>query len=250
MTTDVKACVLTAHNNVGWYARGQERLINTLRHHGFVHDIVSISMRENGVEWAGKVYVNGSFVGNLRNNKYASDCPYTLKAAAWEFAHESLGYDTILWLDCSVYPVKDIEPVFDIIAQQGHYFWRSGYTVGHTCGQHALDYFGLSREEAFKVEDSSTSMMGLKLSNPDSKWFYNEWLSAAYCGMFHGSRAQIAQGTVEDKKQLFAHRQDQSCASILIYRKGLHMHDPGEISMYANDNGNYPESVRLVMRGL
>lgn len=250
MDNNVKACVLTAHNNTGWYEKGQQRLINSLRHHGFSHDIVSFSMRSVGLAWNFSVLVNGTTYASGTISEYTSDCPYTLKAAAFHYVSRVMGYDTILWLDCSVYAIKPIEPVFDIIARDGHYFWRSGWSLGHTCKEEALRYFGITRDQAFDIQDCSTSMFGLKLSNPDSDIFLNAWLRSARDRMFHGSRDQIAAGDVSQKIHFFAHRQDQSCATALIHNIGLTMHDAGQISQYANETGEYPETVRLVMRGI
>lgn len=248
METSVKACVLTAHNGKGWYPKGQKRLINSLRHHGFRHDVVDIECNPTSSGgWRVLGAINGKLFQPRNYDRYKSDCVYTLKAAAFDYVR-SLGYDTILWLDCSVWAIKDPEPIFDIISRDGHYFWRSGFTIGNTCSDKCLDYFMMTREYAHKINDCSTSMFGLKLSNPDSAKFLDDWLKAAEAGMFHGSRDEIpGRG---DHEQKFMHRQDQSVASCLIHDYSMKIHQPGEYSQYADVNGNYPESVVLVMAGM
>lgn len=247
MDTNVKACILTAHNGKGWYPIGQKRLINSLRHHGFRHDIVALECTPMQNSWLVTGSVNGRYIEPEIISGYKSDCVYTLKAAAFHCVQD-LGYDTILWLDCSVWAIKDPEPIFDIIAQDGHYFWRSGFSIGNTCSDKCLNYFGMSREKALRTNDCSTSMFGLKLSNPDSKNFLHDWLKASADGMFHGSRDEIpGRGNNEQK---FMHRQDQSVASCLIEKYNMKMYDPGVHSQYAEDNGIYPDSVVLVMAGM
>lgn len=247
MDTNVKACILTAHNGKGWYPKGQKRLINSLRHHGFRHDIVAIECTPIQNSWLVTGSVNGRYIDPQTISGYKSDCVYTLKAAAFDYVR-SLGYDTILWLDCSVWAIKDPEPIFDIISHTGHYFWRSGFTLGQTCSDKCLDYFMFTREKAHKINDCSTSMFGLKVSNPDSAKFLDYWLKAAADGMFHGSRDEIpGRG---DHEQKFMHRQDQSVASCLIPSFNMKIHQPGQYSQYADVNGDYPESVVLVMAGM
>ena len=247
MNSETRACVLSAHNGQGWYHKGQQRLERTLNHHGFSHDIVTVKCTQHGNGWVVSGTINGKSFEPWHASEYPSDCVYTLKAAAWDFARNQ-GYDVILWLDCSVWPVKPIEPLFDLIESEGYYFWRSGFSLGQTCGQHCLDYFQIDREASFDIHDTSTSMMGLKLSNPIAWDFYHQWLTSAKRGMFHGSRAAIPGAT--GRQQLFEHRQDQSAASCLTHKLKMKLHDPGIISQYANESGKYPDTVKLVMRGM
>ena len=247
MNTDVKACVLSAHNGKGWYAKGQHRLVNSLRHHGFSHDIVALTCTASEGGWKISGSINGVAIEPMYTSVYKSDCVYTLKAAAFEYA-QNAGYDVILWLDCSVFPIKPIEPLFDVINTDGYYLWRSGFSIGQTCSQHCLDWFNISRERAFDINDTSTSMMGVKLSNPLGAQLMRDWLNGAKAGMFHGSRAAIV--GAEGRQQLFEHRQDQSVCSCVAAKMGLKLHDPGIYSQYATDEGVYPESVMLVMRGM
>lgn len=247
MTNDIKSCVLTAHNNQGWYPRGQKRLISSLNLHGNKHDVLALSIEPFQGGWRVEGSINSVPITPVNYPQYKSDCVYTLKAAAFQYALDQ-GYELMLWLDCSVWAIKDIEPVFDIVAEQGHYFWRSGYSLGQTCSTACLNYFKIDREEAFDIHDSSTSMFGLYIANEKSLEFLSRWLKAAKEHQFHGSRDAI-EGR-EGREQLFEHRQDQSVASALIHLMNLTYHEPLDISSYANESGNYPDSVRLVMRGL
>lgn len=246
MNSETRACVLTAHNEKGWYPKGQERLVRSLNFHGFPHDIAALTCTPHSGGWVVSGTINGQPLEPYHTTTYKSDCVYTLKAAAWEYVSQF--YDVILWLDCSVWAIKPIEPIMDIIEHEGYYFWRSGYSLGQTSGRHCLKYFRIDEDESFDIQDTSTSMMGLKLSNPLGADFLKQWLASAKNGMFHGSRDAIVGAS--GREQLFEHRQDQSAASCLTHKIGLKLTDPGIYSQYANDDGNYPESVRLVMRGM
>lgn len=223
MEANKKACVINAALG-GWYFKGQKRLVDTLRHHGFSHDILTWCE-----EWP--------------NNNYDKNCPYSVKAAAFEEAINK-GYEVILWLDCSVWPVKPIEPLFDLINEQGYYFWSSGYNCAQVCSDDCLKYFGVDRDKAETFGDCSTSMFGVNISNPQAKEFISNWIQAAKDKVFHGSREHDNQSA--DPRFMF-HRQDQAVASVLIGKMGLKIHEPGEWSSY------YPndlDKVTLTMRGL
>lgn len=254
MDKGIKACVLNAHNDAKWYSKGSERLMRSLIHHGNTIDFVGLVVYPTKYGgWRVTGNVNGNPITPVTNERYRSDCPYTVKAAAFHWAREQ-GYDVILWLDCSVWAVKPIDGVLDHINHEGYYFWTSGYSIGQITGDHCLAYFGFTRDEAYNYPDCSSSMVGLKLSNPRAAAFLNEWLRSAEEGMWHGKRDPI-QGINYDTDakldiQLVYHRQDQSAASCVIRKLGLKMWDPGVFSMYANRQGDYPDSVSLVMRGM
>jgi len=249
MDTKIKACILCAHNDKGWYPRGQQRLERSLVYHGFKHDFLAVTCLPSKDGWHTIGQVNGTRVQDRFYHQYKNDCPYTLKAAAWHYAKD-LGYDVILWLDCSVWAITSpaAEPILDIINHTGSYFWRSGFTLAETGGQHALDYMGWTRKKAQEIQDTSTSMMGLKLSNPKSHGFLSAWLEMAQKGIFHGARDPIPDA--KRGEQMFQHRQDQTAATMLAYHMGMHLWEPGQYSSYANPRGEYADSVSLVMQGM
>jgi hypothetical protein len=223
MEAEKKACLINAALG-GWYWKGQKRLVDTLRHHGFSHDILTWCN-----EWP--------------NENYDKSCPYNIKAAAFEEAIKK-GYEIIFWADCSVWPVKPVEPIFDYINDNGYYFWSSGYNCAQCCSDLCLDYFDVTRDEAEKFPDCSTSMFGVNMANPQGKEFIETWIKAAKERAFHGSREHDNQS--RDPRFKF-HRQDQSAASLILNKMGLKMTQPGEYSSY------YPadlDKVILTMRGL
>ena len=235
MIDNVKACVLTAYApNTSHgikvagtpYKRGQERLKNSLIHHGFRYDFLAFE------DWP--------------NDNYSKLCGYNIKAAAFEEAIKQ-GYERILWLDSSVWAVKPVEPLFDYIDHNGWYFYSNGFNMAQTADDNALRYFGLTRDQAERIPDLSSSMFGLHMGNPRAQEFVKLWLESAKLGMWDTSREHG--GGSKDPRFMFD-RQDQSCASIIRYQLDMNMVERNHFSAIANDEGKYPESVLLVMRGL
>ncbi len=224
MDCNVKHCIINASNGAGWYPKGTERLKRSLIHHGYSGDILTWN------DWP--------------NDNFDKSCPYNIKAAAFQEAIK-MGYTHILWLDCSVWAIQDPNKIFDVINEQGHYFWSSGYNCAQVCSDKCLQYFETSRDEAEKMIDCSTSMFGINLYNEDSARFIYRFMKAAKDGAFTGSREHDGQS--KDARFLF-HRQDQSCASIILNKLGMKIHDPGQYSSYYQKEVG--ESVIFLMRGM
>lgn len=225
MDASIKHCII----NIGWgawYPKGTDRLKRSLIHHGFNGDILT-------------------FKNELPPNTPKNfGTPYNLKAYLLKHAMD-LGYTHIMWLDCSVWAIKDPNQIFDIINSEGWYFWDSGYNCAQTCSDKCLDYFGVTRDQAETVKDCSSSMFGLNLNNPKAYQFAVQWIQAMKDGVFEGSREHDNQS--KDPRFLF-HRQDQSAASMLIHKLEMDMHEPGVYSCYYEPNPN--DSVIFQMRGM
>jgi hypothetical protein len=224
MESNKRACIINAAIG-GWYPRGQQRLKESLNLHGFSYDFLG---------WNG-----------WPNDNFDKSCPYNIKAAAFEEAIKA-GYTHILWLDCSVWAIKDPNPIFDVINEEGYYVGRSGFNCAQCCSDICLNYFGIDRDTAEGYHDCSSGILGVNLEHEQGSEFINRWLQAAKDKVFHGSRFHDNQS--QDKRFLF-HRQDQSAASIIMGQMGLKMYDPGIYAMYYQDSG-IPESVIFLLRGM
>lgn len=224
MDSKIKHCIINASNGNGWYPRGTKRLKQSLIHHGFNGDILT------WYDWP--------------NDEFDKSCAYTVKAAAFSEAIK-LGYTHILWLDCSAWAIGDVNKIFDVINEFGYYFWGTGYNCAQTSSDRCLQYFEITRDQAEKFEDCSTSMFGVNLDNPDGKAFIEKWLRSALDGAFYGSRDHDNQSS--DPRFLF-HRQDQSCASLILNSMGMKITPPNIYSSYYTEKQN--ESVVLTMRGM
>lgn len=232
MESQTKACIINA--GIGsWYPKGSARLKQSLIHHGFHWDIIIWN------DWP--------------NNNYDKSCTYNIKAAAFEQAIKA-GYTHILWCDSSVWTIKDVTPIFELIESDGHFFMASGFNAAQTCSDKCLDYFGIDRNTAEGIPDSATGIMGINYGNPDAKFFIDEWIQAAKDGAFSGSRLHDNQS--KDPRFLF-HRQDQSAATCLLYKNGitiknffLHLTDRPSESKVAYYQSELPDNIILTLRGM
>jgi len=134
------------------------------------------------------------------------DNPYAFKIYAIEQARPE-GYDQILWLDASVYPVKDITPVWDWLTEKGIFMEEAGHWVGQWCPDRVLNYFGITREQAMKMPMFSAGFVGLDFRRMDSQQFFERWKRAMLDGMFKGDWTE--------------HRHDMTVGSIIANQMGL-----------------------------
>lgn len=180
-----------------WYPRGQERLIESLKHVGYTGDLL---------HWA----------DDYINSYYQPDCVYTIKAAA--LAEAAKEYDVILWLDCAIYAVKHPNYILSLIQQNGSYFMTSGYSLGQTANDYSLHYAGISRDRACELPELNTCVFGVDLTHEKGKRWFDYFLACARDRVFHGSREHDGQS--KDPRFLF-HRQDQTAGTLAYYRAGF-----------------------------
>jgi hypothetical protein len=225
MESTVKACIINAAIG-SWYPQGQRRLKESLIFHGFNWDILT------WLDWP--------------RNGFDKSCNYNVKASAFEEAIIR-GYTHILWLDCSVWSVKDPNPIFDIINETGYYFWSNCYNCAQECSDKCLEYFGVDRDLAEQWPIASTSMFGVNITNPIGKQFIDEFIQSAKDAVFSGSRFHDNQSS---DKRFLHHRQDQSAASIILNRLGCKIHEAGEYSAYYEPNKPQSETAIFLMRGM
>jgi hypothetical protein len=149
---------------------------------------------------------------------YDTSNPYNIKAACFEQAI-ALGYEQILWLDCSAWAIRSIEPIFQRITERGFYLASSGYSAGETCTDKLLEYHKITRDEAMPIPDSATGTIGVDLTCIKAKQFIYDFIEYAMDGMFAGNRVHDKRDS-QDPRFKFS-RQDQSVASLLAYKYKL-----------------------------
>lgn len=183
----------------GWYAQGVKRLEQSLNFNG----------------WAGNVLTwKDEYPPNSHKHE---DFPYYMKIAAFEEALRQ-GYTHILWLDASFWAVKNPMKMFDLINEQGYYFFSSGYNLAQSVNDTALQYVNLSRDNAEGVTEWASGCVGINFENEQGKSLYLKWKEFMDAGLSKGSRWHDNQS--EDERFLF-HRQDQSCLSLACWELGL-----------------------------
>lgn len=149
------------------------------------------------------------------------------------------GYEQILWLDASVYPIKDPTPVFDWLSLKGIFLEEAGHYVGQWCNDRTLEYFGITRDEAMTMPMFSGGFIGLDFRKPKSHEFFFNWKKAMQDGMFHGSWAD--------------HRHDMTVGSIIANQMNLVKDYSRGGHFFAYTGPGYAEpqtSVTFYVRGL
>lgn len=211
-----------------WYPLGQQRLINSLRSHGYTGDILS-------------------FCNEPINEHFRSKFPYTIKAATLVEAIKR-GYTNVLWLDCSVWCVRNIMPMFNLIEREGVYFWRSGWNMAQSSADSDLVYAGWTRDQAEKLYECASGMVGLNLEVKRVRDLVDIFLDANEKGVCSTSRNHDNQS--KDPRFKFA-RQDQTALSIAYHKVGFtneQMYESGDYSAYTGAPES--ESVIFKMQGM
>ena len=147
---------------------------------------------------------------------------YAFKAYALEEVSRN-GYDELLWADSSVYPLRSIEPLWELIKQQGYWFQQNGqYTCGEWTADSALEPLGITRAEAFTIPQIAATCFGLDLMNSKAREFLREYYrlaqGTAFCGPWINDRQQAS-----TNMRVRGHRHDQTAASVIVHRLGLNI---------------------------
>lgn len=182
-----------------WYNLGSDRLAKSL----------------NFVGWAGQTLIySGEYPPNSHNH---NDVPYYMKIACFEEAIRQ-GFTHILWVDSSFWAVNNPMKMFDVISEQGYWFFSTGYNLAQSVNDKGLAAVGLSRDEAETVNEWASGCIGVRLDNPNGKKLYDRWKELMDAGLSVGSRLHDNQSS--DPRFLF-HRNDQSCLSLAAWELGL-----------------------------
>lgn len=183
-----KRAIVTFASERGNYMKGLARLSDSLRNN-FDGDLIA--------------FTNELTIGCEPH----SVNPYAFKIAAIQSALDA-GYEQILWLDCSVYAVGNLEPVFGMIEQNGMVFQDAGHFLGNWCNDETLEYFRLTREEAMNIRMiGNAGFLGFDINNEDAGFFFSRWSMAMEKGYFKGSWDD--------------HRHDMSCSTAVLHRLGI-----------------------------
>jgi len=162
--------------------------------------------------------------------------PYAFKVHAFRFA-ERQGYRFVLWVDASVWAIRDTQPIFDHIKEHGYIMQYAGHNCGRWTNQNALDYFEITREQASKMlMYGNAGFLGLDLHNTIASVFLERWEKAMLAGAFKGNWND--------------HRHDMCCGSIIANQLDMKYQDSGDWLVYAPPEQLVKESVILKAQGL
>jgi hypothetical protein len=219
------------YNWASWYEEGQNRLKQSCVTNG------------EGLDY------NTLFLQNSPKNQYLrEDCPYTIKAAAI-YEARLMGYEQILWADCSIWLNNNPTKIFDIIEKEGFYCIDSGYNCAQTISDKALNIVNLDRDTAESIPEAWSCIFGINLLSDKGYKIFNLFLDYSKKGVFNGSREHDRQS--KDKRFLF-HRQDQSALSLACYFSEVSndLTKNTKHLAYLGMNGQVTDETVFLMKGL
>lgn len=197
-----KRCIITMGDR-DWYLKGVDRLVASLKQVG----------------WSGNDHQHGI----MARKSVPKGCPDP-KAVRCAFKYylmkeaEAAGFTQLLWMDASFWAVRSLEPIFDVIDQQGWYLVKQGWNTGQWCCDSALKPLGITREEAFKIYQLVGGFVGINLEHEKGKRFLDEMFRLAVeKTAFVGVRSKGG-GFISHDPRVLGHRADQTCASVLSWR--------------------------------
>jgi len=203
--------------NVGvgtWHPRGSSRLNHSLQANQYDGDVM--------------LWTDG-FPPDSPTHKQAN---YAFKAFAFKWAKEK-GYDIAIWMDSSIYLKKSLQPIIDLIAKDGHFIIRNGWTASDWLCDNQIECLGITREQAKEAPLIIAGAMGFNLNDKKIWAMLEKWIEYTKC--FSGEWTNT--GICSQDDSVLGSRHDQSFMSVLAYQNNLTLHNPqGYLSYNVNDD--------------
>ncbi len=159
-----------------------------------------------------------------------AEVPYGFKVHAFRAA-QAAGYDSLLWLDTSVFAVRPLMPLWKRMEKHGNFFIVGGDKLGNWSSDEALMSFGITRDAAMAMQLMGGTVIGLDLRHERTQMFMSKWEQAMLAGLFNGhyvsdkadaatlkAKADKPQGKVSDDPRCMGHRHDETIGSLLAYQ--------------------------------
>lgn len=211
---------------------------------------------EVGVNRLERSLIYQGYAGDMRfwKNEYPTGCPehggdgqYNFKPFAFR-EQFSNGYKIVIWCDASLWAVNNITPLLDYVNEHGLYFFKSGYSLAETATDKLLSVAGVYREELYDVPEFATGLVGVNIENPKGKEFFTKWEDYRAAGLFGGNRIHDLNDSQHPKFRFS--RQDQSAASMILYKMGITTCGEDRNFQAYKDTGHDPKNVLFFIGGL
>ncbi len=173
------------------------------------------------------------------------DKPYAFKAYALEYTGR--GFDSLLWCDACILPVRSLAPAWAKIERDGYLLMRNGFSNYEWTADSAYpDLFWSGKGECNLISPDASAeykwssarainqtiphtvggFFGLSMRHEIGRAFLAELYrlaseTRAFCGPWDGGVG-------------VQHRHDQTAMSVIAWRLGLKLSDPPEFLVYGN----------------
>lgn len=180
---------------------------------------------------------DGDFFGFMGEHSVGApkhlENPYAFKLYAIAEVLDK-GYDQVLWLDSSVYAIKNVSPIFDIIEAQGYVMQDSGHYIGNWASDTQLETFSLSRDKAMTMSMyGNAGLLGIDHDSIKGMGFFHTWSRHMQNGLFKGSWTNENK-TESNDERCFGCRHDMVIGSILAHKFKMHYHPGDQLLQYAS----------------
>lgn len=225
-------CVVNV--STGPYLRGQKRLIE--------------SARLFGVGATHAMWPNILEVWPKHEDK-----PYAFKAYALELCANH--YDTLLWADASILPIRSMELLWERIEREGYWIARNGWNNYQWTADSAYpDLFAdvysghpasISESGLQRLRDVNKNIphvvataFGLSMKHKIGRDFLAEYFrlaseTRAFCGPWVNAAHTPGRGYECGPDDVLGHRHDQTAASVIAWRLGMKLTDCPEVFAYS-----------------
>ena len=195
----------------GWYAKGTQRIRESLKKVG----------------WGGRIYIPEKYPEGCPRENEARKAfkPYIMKQAA------EMGYTQLLWVDSSVWAIRNPQPVFDQIKEIGWYLIQQPeYSTGQWATDVSLPALGITREQSWDIWHLASGFVGLNLEHEKGRAFLDEWYrmatdKTAFIGPrwaeHQKGRGNGTIGFCSDDPRVMGHRAAQTAASVISWKLGM-----------------------------
>lgn len=242
-----------------YYQRGQARLEEAIAEHGG---------NVNGVfPWGAQTW---PLPGDWPQH---SDVPYAFKAFALKQAADQ-GFDTLLWCDSCILPIRSMEPLLERIEREGYWMSRNGWSnyewtadsayrdlfqeMGNLKGPGPISWTA-ARALNRTIPHVVATAFGINVKHPKGRAFLDEYYrlaneTRAFCGPWWNlNNAPCPNHPTPCTRcapcgppDVRGHRHDQTAASVIAWRLGFELTSPPDVFAY---KGGETEQTILMADG-
>jgi len=151
-----------------------------------------------------------------------SQNPYAFKVYAIQKVRE-MGYTTIIWCDSCLRAIRSLVPLIQKINAAGVYFQSDGWVCGQWANDRALEYFGVTRDEAMNISAIYACFMAFNFKTELANEFFTKWKRACQMGIFIGQWTNDNKTESQDPRCM-GHRHDQTCGELLAHVLKIPLH--------------------------
>ncbi|KKN67210.1 hypothetical protein LCGC14_0463830 [marine sediment metagenome] len=216
----------------GRYVVGQDRLHKSLLDVGFDGTFLSWTKEES--------------IGSPVHK----DNPYAFKIYAFEQALKA-GYTKILWVDASIWAIKPLDPIWEALEKHGYVKQYAGHLCGTWSSDKQLVYFGVTRDEAMKLEMyGNGGFLALDFDVPIAAEFFKRWRQAMLDGQFKGPWNND-NNCVSSDPRCKGTRHDMLCGSVIANQLKMTAYPEHTLMVYVGEPyGEPPETAVMYAQGI